>query len=158
MAADLGATVHYTLEIEQGLPFVARATAMFVVNTLNDARGWRSTLGTSFGQVSADPEVRVVLASPGTTDELCRPLQTRGRVSCRNGEMVVLNARRWATAVPHFDGRTRVYRRYVLNHEMGHALGRPHVSCPAPGQPAPVMQQQTYGLDGCRANGWPGVA
>ena len=38
---------------------------------------------------------------------------------------------------------------------MGHFLGLGHVECPAEGAPAPVMMQQSKGLNGCRANPWP---
>lgn len=155
---DGPSTLTYTVEIERGLPFDPRPTAALVDATLGDDRGWVTTRGTTFRRVTTDADLRVLIATPGTTDRLCAPLVTGGRVSCRNGDLVVLNARRWAFGVPHYRRFLIDYRRYVVNHEVGHALGESHVSCPGPRQPAPVMLQQTYGLEGCRRNPWPEVA
>lgn len=152
---DPAADLTYTVEVEQGLPYAAGDVATQVGAVLADDRGWTGALGTTFSRVTATGDLAVRLASPTTTDVLCAPLQTRGQVSCRNGDMVVLNAVRWATGVPHYGGRLQAYRQYVVNHEVGHALGLGHRTCPAPGAPAPVMLQQTYGLQGCRPNPWP---
>ena len=95
------------------------------------------------------------MATPATTDRLCAPLNTRGELSCRNGGVVALNAVRWQLGSLAYDGGLRGYRRYVVNHEVGHALGNGHAACPGPGQPAPVMLQQTVRLDGCVPNAWP---
>lgn len=148
----------YTVEVERNLPFDRAGAAARVGATLDDARGWSSVLGVRFRPVRTSPDLRIIIATPTTTDRLCAPLLTRGRVSCRNGDLVVINALRWARGTPDYRGRLTAYRRYVVNHEVGHSLGQGHAYCPAPGQPAPVMQQQTYGLEGCLPNPWPGTA
>jgi hypothetical protein len=150
-----GNVLAYRVEIEAGLPFDGPEVARAVHATLADPRGWASE-GYGFQRVDgASIDFRIILASPALTDRLCAPLLTRGRVSCRNGGAVVLNALRWGTGIEDYAGDIASYREYMLNHEVGHRLGRGHTACPGPGQPAPVMMQQTYGLDGCRANAWP---
>jgi hypothetical protein len=67
----------------------------------------------------------------------------------------VINAWRWVNGGPGYERNIDAYRQYVVNHEVGHALGYPHVRCPSPDVLAPVMLQQTLGLDGCRPNPWP---
>ena len=48
-----------------------------------------------------------------------------------------------------------LYAAVVVNHETGHWLGLGHASCPGRGRPAPVMQQQSIGMQGCTPNAWP---
>lgn len=150
---DEGQLIRYRVEVEDGLDIPADRFASAVDATLGDRRGWTADRRYSF-QRAADADLRIVLASPATTDALCAPLQTRGEVSCRNGDNVVINAKRWVQGVKFYD-KLSTYRQYVVNHEVGHALGMGHVTCPYPGAPAPVMLQQTLGLDGCEANPWP---
>lgn len=155
-AAVTGPTVWtYRVEIEDGLAFDGPEFAAAVHATLSDPRGW-ATDGHVFQRVdSASVDFRVILASPALTDQLCAPLETRGQVSCRNGEMVVLNALRWATGVEDYGADLASYREYLVNHEVGHRLGRNHVGCPGAGQPAPIMMQQSYGVGECTPNPWP---
>lgn len=129
--------------------------ARLVESVLADERGWTTVGAHALQRVDVDPDVRVRIASPTTTDRLCSPLDTGGRLSCRNGANVVLNAWRWANGANAYEGDLDGYRTYMINHEFGHALGNPHASCPSPGAVAPVMVQQTKGLDGCTANPWP---
>lgn len=144
----------YTVEVEDGLPQDRARFAQDVARVLGSERGWRSD-GWSFTQVERGADVRVMLASPDTVDRLCAPLLTRGEVSCRSGDRVVLNVKRWVRGVPYYPDDLAGYRTYLVNHEVGHALGKYHVGCPAPGAKAPVMLQQSKGLQGCVKNPWP---
>ena len=97
------------------------------------------------------------LASQDTSARMCLAggLHTLGYTACRLPGQVILNLTRWLTAVPDYGAPLAVYRTYALNHEVGHELGLGHQACPGAGRAAPVMQQQTFGLRGCVANGWP---
>lgn len=127
----------------------------FVMATLNDPRSW----GLAGIQAADDPsaEYRVVLAEPADVDEYCAPLKTNGSVSCQNGPIVALNAKRWREASDGWDSTLELYRQYLVNHEVGHLFGQFHPAprCPAPGRAAAVMEQQTKGLEGCIGNSWP---
>lgn len=81
--------------------------------------------------------------------------------SCRVGPNVIVNFDRWKGATDPWNaagGSIEDYRIMVINHETGHWLGFYHRTCPGPGQPAPVMQQQSIDLQGCTFNPWPTAA
>ena len=150
-----GDLVTYSVEVEVGLPFDADDVARQIDRVLGDRRGWTAVMSRSLQRVSTQPAFRIRLATPDTADALCSPLDTGGRLSCRNSQMVVLNAWRWANGATTYGDDLQDYRVYMVNHELGHALGSSHAACPATGSPAPVMVQQTKGLEGCTANPWP---
>lgn len=145
----------YQVEVEREVPLDRQEIASIVDRTLLDPRGWTASGAHALTRVETGGDVRVLLATPETTDELCAPLDTGGRLSCRNGDLVVLNAWRWLNGADTYAGDLRNYRRYLVNHEVGHALGNAHAECPAPGAVASVMMQQTKGVDECLANPWP---
>jgi hypothetical protein len=157
-ATGPGTQISYRLEIEAGLPLDGPAIAAQVQRTLTDPRGWEPIEHVAFTRTGGPASFELILASPTLVDKLCYPLDTVGELSCRNGNKVILNARRWATAVPWYAGHLDDYRAYLVNHEVGHRLGHGHKTCPSPGAPAPVMVQQSKSLYGCRANPWPSVA
>ncbi len=76
------------------------------------------------------------------------------------GRYVIINQDRWQHASPAWNAAhlaLRDYRHMVVNHETGHWLGLHHANCPGPGRLAPVMQQQSKGLQGCRFNPFPTI-
>ncbi|SDF41510.1 Protein of unknown function [Blastococcus aurantiacus] len=151
----------FVVEVEDGIEVDGAGFAEAVEETLGDPRSWGSGGRMSFQRVGAEAaeageyEFRVSLVSPGSMETYCPGVGTGGYTSCRYGERAVINLARWATAVPDYQGDVATYRRYVVNHEVGHALGNGHEDCPGAGQLAPVMQQQTLGLKGCTKNAWP---
>lgn len=153
-AGDGGEVIRYRVEVEVDLPFEVDEFARDVDRTLSDRRSWTKSGLYSFQRNEVGP-LRIILATPQTTDRLCAPLQTRGEVSCRNGNVVAVNALRWSRGARSYGDDIKNYRAYVINHEVGHSLGFQHARCPGPAAKAPVMLQQTLGLDGCEANPWP---
>lgn len=158
-STDKGRLYRFDVRVEKGLDLDPDAVGRALEKTLDDPRSWRSTEKVRFSLVRTGEtaDLHAYLVTPGTTDRLCAPLLTRGEVSCRAGDKVVLNAKRWVFGAKTFGPDVAEYREYLANHEFGHALGHSHVGCPRSGRPAPVMLQQTKGLQGCTANPWPSV-
>jgi hypothetical protein len=143
------------VEVEKGTDVDLQAFARQVMTTLNDPRSWGHGGTMTFARTDAKTaDIRVLLASPDTSERLCTPLETHGTESCSIGNKAILTTYRWAMGTPEFPSLA-VYREYVVNHEVGHVLGHRHQQCPGKGQVAPVMQQQTIKVAPCRPNGWP---
>ncbi|TDC39088.1 DUF3152 domain-containing protein [Micromonospora sp. 15K316] len=159
VVGDGGPLHRYRVVVEEGSGQDVDAFAASVDETLADPRSWIASGELRVQRVAeaADADFTVYLATPVTSERMCAEggLSTEGYTSCRLPGQVIINLARWMEAVPDYGAPLSVYRTYVINHEIGHEFGEGHESCPAPGSPAPVMQQQTYGLEGCLANAWP---
>jgi Protein of unknown function (DUF3152) len=146
----------FAVEVEDGLPIDDQDFARAIEDILFAPIGWLGR-GTdlSLQRVDRPPlDFRVTLAKPRTVDRLCLPLHTGGRVSCENRGRSVINWLRWSTGSPYWTNQ-RKYRRYLINHEVGHSLGHPHRYCSQRGAFAPVMQQQTGPAAPCVHGFWP---
>lgn len=163
-APGSGQKFTYRVDVEQGLGLDGELFAEAVQKTLNDDRSWAHNGARTFERVyTGKPDFVITLASPGTTAEWCRKSgldTTVENVSCDSAatERVMINAYRWAQGSPTYGDQIHAYRQMLINHEVGHRLGYPHVTCDKDGELAPVMQQQTKFLSHngitCRANPW----
>ena len=176
----------YTVEIEDGIDTTGfggdEGFARMVDQTLDNPKSWTHDPQFAFvrvdgGSPGGNPDFRVSLTTPMTVREGCG-YEIQLETSCYNpvydGQpRVLLNEARWVRGAVPFQGDVGSYRQYMINHEVGHAIGYPHHEpCPDTGALAPVMMQQTFSTnnndesrfdpdtvkpDGrvCRFNPWP---
>jgi hypothetical protein len=158
-AGAAGTLRRYRVAVEKGAGPDPKAFAADVERVLADPRGWTGGGKHRFQRVAEKGqfEFTVFLATAGTSRKMCAAggLHTDGFASCRLPGQLVINLDRWQQAVPGYGAPLPDYQAFALNHELGHQLGYGHEACPAPGTPAPVMQQQSTGLKGCTPNPWP---
>ena len=121
----------------------------YVTAYLNDPDGW-SKKGYFFMPVRSNGDVMIRLSSPETIQKLCGD----GSLSCAEmgGKRMYLNADRWYHGASKSKLSLDDYRQYMVSHEIGHILGFDHEQCPCLGCPAPIMMQQTKGIDQCTPN------
>jgi len=170
----IGELFTYTVELETGvvLPGGPEGFAHIVDTTLANPKSWIGSGKYAFQRVdTGEPDIRITLASQQTTRQLCG-FRIPFDASCWGRGRVVLNTARWERGAVAFQGNVIAYQQYVVNHEVGHALGFNHKGCGEPGALAPIMMQQTWGVsndylaalgtdnvpaDGkvCVANPWP---
>lgn len=151
-------TLHYSYCV------AARGVATSYLNGLSaklasvyaDARGWGLKGQITLSKASSGCNFTVWLSAASqmpTFGAICDSTW-----SCRVGPNVVINFDRWqgaTTAWNNAGGSLEDYRVMVINHETGHWFGYYHSYCGGAGQPAPVMQQQSIDLQGCKFNPWP---
>ncbi|HEX4811179.1 MAG TPA: DUF3152 domain-containing protein, partial [Nonomuraea sp.] len=123
-----------------------------VASTYADPRGW-ARAHHRFREVARGGDFTVVLSQASLLPSFSR--QCSSMYSCRVGRYVIINQDRWRRGSPYFPGDLTTYRQMLVNHETGHWLGRGHAYCRGDGRLAPVMQQQSKGMQGCRVNPWP---
>ncbi|PZM96688.1 MAG: hypothetical protein DIU79_04460 [Actinobacteria bacterium] len=154
-----GTLRRFRVAVEDGMGQDPNAFAAAAERILGDERSWIASGKVRFQRVprGASADFTLYLATGGTSERMCAAggLRTRKFTSCRLPGQVIINVERWLNAIPDYGAPLEVYQAYAINHEVGHQLGHGHEACPGPGRLAPVMQQQTYGLKGCRANAWP---
>ncbi|WP_295623870.1 DUF3152 domain-containing protein [uncultured Corynebacterium sp.] len=150
----------YAVEIEDTVDPArfggADAFAGMIDATLADGRSWTHDEAFAFQHVArADaPDLVFQLTSTTTAHRECGyeiPLETSCSISDPTGAgptRVLINEARWVRGALPFEGDLGGYRQYLINHEVGHAIGyAAHEACPSDGGVAPIMMQQTLSVD-----------
>lgn len=154
-----GETLRFRVAVQEGVPAEVGAFAGEVDGILGAERGWTAGGEHRFRRVAPGDafDAVVYLATPETAEEMCAVggIHTEGRTSCHLPSQVIINAAQWMAGAPGPATPLADYRAYLLNHLIGRELGYGLEACPGPGQPAPVMQPQSFPLRGCTPNGWP---
>jgi hypothetical protein len=143
-----GQLVTYTIEVEDGvqLPGGPEGFARTVAATLANPKSWLGSGKYAFQRIdTGTPKVRITLASQLTARAICG-FRIAFDASCWRAGRSVLNTARWERGAVAFQGNVVAYQQYVVNHEVGHALGFGHRPCADNGGLAPVMMQQTWGV------------
>jgi hypothetical protein len=158
-----GQLYRFTIDVENGITGVDRKVfAATVMAALSDKRSWIGSGAVALQRVDSGPvDFRISLSAPTTVRRICG-YSLRIETSCNAGSVgrVVLNVSRWTRGAVVFDGDLANYRRYAVNHEVGHALGHNHSHYCLDNGLAPVMMQQSIGTRTaggrvCRVNPWP---
>lgn len=181
-------TFTYTVEIENGVDTSSfggdEGFARMVTETLDNPKSWTHNPQFAFRRIDTvtatqKPDFRVSLTSPMTVREGCG-YEIEIETSCYNPiygpdaePRVFLNSARWVRGAVPFQGDIGSYRQYLINHEVGHAIGyTTHEPCDKNGGLAPIMMQQTFSTSDndasrfdpgsvkpdnktCRFNPWP---
>jgi hypothetical protein len=124
-----------------------------------DPRGWNKGGAITFVYAASNCDFTVWLSAAANMTSFGSICDNY--YSCTVKPNVIINYDRWMGATDPWNaagGNLEDYRVMVINHESGHWLGYGHRSCPGAGQLAPVMQQQSIDLQGCKFNPWPTAA
>jgi Protein of unknown function (DUF3152) len=155
----IGPEVLYAVRVDLDTGIDPAEVAAVVEQTLHDPRSWQPIKRTTFTATTwSKARLRIRIRSPKNTDRSCAPFKTVGIKSCSRNWEVFVNSNRWLLGAAPSQMALDQYRHYVINHEVGHSLGEDHQKCPRPGALAPIMLQQTIGLNGCLPNPWPNPA
>ncbi len=155
-AVTIGRTFRYCVAVKGVDSSLLSALGDKVNQALNDPRGWSAGGRVTFTQATAGCNFTVWLVAAPFMTSFGGGCDTTW--SCTVKPNVLINYDRWLNGTATFNATgmsIEDYRIMAVNHEVGHQLGFGHVGCPATGQPAPIMMQQSVYLGGCTFNIWP---
>ena len=131
-----GVLRRFRVAVEDGAGQNASSFARSVDAVLADPRGWTASGRLRLQRVPrpTTAEFTIYLATPGTSERMC----AAGGLHTERLHLVPAARPGDHQPGPLADGgaaatarRSRVYRAYAINHEVGHQLGHGHEACPA---------------------------
>jgi len=134
-------------------------TRYFIRKTLADPRGWAGRGYTFVHRAHIQPvDVVLALCDKDEMDARFGHAPELRDLSVTNfgtrPARVYFHRDNWESPPPLFTGTLQSYREYLVQHEIGHALGRGHATEETDGGACPVMYQQSKGTSRCTPNAW----
>lgn len=169
-----GVTQFVRIDVEDGLQMIDGTLASFVMTALNDPQGWGKEGPTTYVQTEGAPDIRVIFASPFTAAALCptphepapltpsstaspspsaSPTAAPATVQCAAQGAIVVSIYDWIQGLGPFAEDRTSSRVFLLNHGLGHVLGRADTTCTK--GVADVMVDQRELAEKCSPNPWP---
>ncbi len=124
-----------------------------VINIINNSN-WNKKYSISHTNDKASSDIQIYLVPDDKLDYLHTnkkyyPNGKQIRFSYTiNQKIIYINAKNWLYSVDESGLSLEQYKEYVINHELGHALGYDHIDCndqTAKNKICPVMYQSTIG-------------
>ena len=143
--------MHFMFDSSCPSRFVSEATQY-----LMHPRGWTSK-GYKIKPVATRPDVVIYFRSAEEMQKKYGKYKYLKGLSVTDSRfyptIIDIHAGNWNNPPHKFKGTTKEYRAYLINHEMGHALGYGHTKL-GKGK-CQLMAQQSKGTKGCVPNGFP---
>ena len=148
----------YTVEVEDGVDTTTfggdDGFARMVSETLGNPKSWTHNPQFAFTRTTTVGGAARLPGVADVADDGARGLRLRHpargvllQPGLRPDDQprVFINEARWVRGAVPFQGDIGSYRQYLINHEVGHAIGyQRHEPCGENGGLAPVMMQQTF--------------
>ena len=148
--------------VDDDVDYADEALNRKVKQVLSDPHGWmfvdksiqfRFVDWDRLGALSSKNKIPIRLSNNRTIVKACG-FKEMEKLSCcdMRTKEVWLNYYRWKNGAKPSKLVLDKYRNYMVNHEVGHALGKLHTQCPCEGCSAPIMMQHTISIGKCKPN------
>ena len=127
-----------------------------VNNILNEKKGWNK-YNYTFTEKHNGKTDFIIILTPMNIIKSKFPQNISWTVFKPNNiPIIYINEYRWKHGSNKINVKIEEYRKYLINHEVGHVLGFDHETCNInKSKKAPVMMQQTLGIGQCEFNPYP---